>query len=212
MKRTIRLRSLHPSPGDEIINTPEVMYNVASAELTSPNLEFLYITRDDVDYYRESLKPRYGMMKKLKGTRQWHYLEVGVNKTLTTKRYAFSTSSETYEPIEAPSPYYEGMETDNEDNQIVEPIIGEFYAIALRRTYQIGRATDLDPKNGTARFLMMRKAGPGGMSLSWPESEKLQDTELSKVIMKVTPPRYVQDKKTYRLSNDDIAAIGMSLL
>lgn len=68
VKRTIRLRSLNKR--NEPIITPADMFRVASEELTSPRLEFLYVTRDDTDYFREALKPSYAKMKKLKGTRQ----------------------------------------------------------------------------------------------------------------------------------------------
>lgn len=98
-----------------------------------------------------------------------------------------------------------------EDNQNFVPIVGEFYALALRKTYQIGQALQLNPEAETARFLMMKKAGPGGVSLSWPPVEKFQDTEYSKIIIKVSAPRYIDDKKTYRLSDDDIIAVRLCL-
>lgn len=205
VKRTIRLKSVHPLPEDEPIINPEDMFRVASAGLTSPKLEFLYVTREDNDYWREFLKPRYANMKKIKGTRQWHYLEVGINKTLITKRFGFSTDFEIHHPIKLPTE--ENLEEMETDNRIILPVIGEFYAISLRKTYQVGQAAEDFPKRDTARFLMMKKAGPGGVSLTWPQVEKCQEFEYNKILMKIDPPKYIDEKKTYRLSTDDIDAI-----
>lgn len=202
VKRTTRLRSLSHAYRHNPITTPLKMFEVAQADLTSPMLEFLYVTRDDVDYYRESLKPRYAKMRKIKGTRQWHYVAVGEGRQLITKRFGFSTNCQTFDVI---------VEDDDEEmeveNTLVVPIIGEFYAIALGKTYQIGVVLQVFAEQETTQFQMMKKAGKGGVSLTWPPAEKLEEVDTSTIIMKVSAPVFNEQKQTYRLTEIDVTAV-----
>lgn len=185
------------------------MYEVATEELSSARLEFIYVTRDDVGYYRESLQQRYMRVQTIPGTQQFHFLSVLDGQKLQAKRYAYSVNSQTLEVIEPlPEEAPERMEIDFENSTEVSlPIIGEFYAISYGKTYQIGRAVEIFPERKCAKFMMMKKVRQAGIGLNWPLTEKFQEFEFSKILLKLSPPYYDDPKKNYRLEEHDITAI-----
>lgn len=70
------------------------MFEVASAEISSPTLEFVYVTREDIGYYREILVNRYAKIRTIPRTRQWHFIAALENKRLLAKRYGNSINSQ----------------------------------------------------------------------------------------------------------------------
>lgn len=206
VKRVVRIKSLY---AERPITTPERMFEVATNELSTDRLEFIYVTHADVQHYRESLLPRYSRVRTIPGTQQFHFLSVLQDKKLLTKRYGNSTNFQAHDVLQPlPDETAEEMEIDQEEPaQHMIPQIGEFYALAFGNTYQIGRAVENFFDTSTTKFMMMRKAGQGGIALNWPLSEKFQDFEFSKIIAKVSTPYYYDPKKNYRLQADDLAVI-----
>lgn len=211
VKNTIRLKSLYSK---EPILTAVRMFEVAGKELSTPKLEFIYVTREDCNSMRESLKPRYKLLSTIPGTRQFHYLAVEDGKKLMTKRYASSNNEQIYDVLKQPSELViDNMEVDVEEAaQSEPPIVGEFYALKFAKTYLVGRTTELFLERETATFTMMRKSGKGGCSLTWPDADKSQELEFSNVITKVSPPYYNIKTGSYRLTHDDLTRIQKSLV
>lgn len=101
------------------------MFEEAKEELSSANLEFLFVTREDVEYTRKSLESRYKTLSTIPGTSQFHYLAVEAGKKLLTKRYAYSENQQIFEvlrPVE--EEFLASMEVDEEVEEHESPIVG----------------------------------------------------------------------------------------
>lgn len=206
VKGTIRLKGLYSK--DPIV-TSRRMFEVATKELTTSKLEFIYVTREEVDNTRQILEPRYRELTTIPGTRGFHFLAVEPGKKLLTKRYANSTNHHTYDVLKIQNDdIEEAMDIDETENTAIEPpIIGEFYAIKFAKTYLIGRAIQVFSDRQTANFMIMKKAGMGGHALTWPETEKVHESEFDMILVRVSPPYYKEKTKNYRLKDEDLALI-----
>lgn len=201
VKRTIRLRSLSSLLP---IITPERMFEVARDELSSSTLEFIYVTCEDVDYYRRSLAPRYARLKTIPGTQKWHYLAVEDEKRLVTKRFGYSGNTEVLDVLCSPP---ENPTTDKSDDARSDTLfmkVGDFYGIEMNSTYQIGQVTEIYEERAVAKFLMMKKSENW---LYWPIADMFQEVEFSNIITRVQPPEYDDMVDYYKLKDSDLAAV-----
>lgn len=204
VKRTVRLKSLNDGV---IIISAEKMFDVAKQSLTSPTLEFLFVSEAQVSIVRQSMIPRYKRLNRICGIRPNHHFEVQDNKIIQMKRYSAS---------EAFVQLYMLNDEDENDMDIDVPQhkveLGDFVAVRVGRMYQVGMVVNITVDDFSFILRTMQRKGKGGLALVWPESVNEYEVSNHEILTVLAAPMFSPAGKNYKLNAVDVQTINKKLL
>lgn len=204
VKRTMRLRSLK---NKVLITTAQAMYDECVRVLATDKLEFFYFPKEIVQQWRMDLQERYKHLRRIPAIRSAHGFFVEPNMVLRVHRYSSSVDFTTFNMI-----IPDDTEAARRNPEVlpvtpIEFLVGSFYAIKFRKTYQIGLAQSIDEASQTITCLMMLKRGNAGKALKWPAHDKPMDVSFDNILRSVKPPYNDPDKPFYYLQIEDLEAL-----
>lgn len=159
VKRSVRLKSLKEN---EVINSAKRMFDVAQNTLVSSTLEFFFVSEAEVKTCLENLLDRYRRLNKIPGIRQNHHFGI-VERNLEMKRHSYAENSCMMIILAE-----DDMATPENlsPNTSVDVEMGDFIAIRVNNSYQIGMVMESIDNADYFTLRTMKRSGKGGLSFT----------------------------------------------
>lgn len=166
--------------------------NFCKGRLTSPTLEFVFVSKNEVATQRPLLADRYKPFKTIKGTRKHHAFIPKKNGIMSMGR---TSTSELFTDID-----FKHVEVCDFTSCNVE--IGSYYAFFEGGNYHVGMLVDEDGEEGDIK-LQVLKINRRSRVASWPDPLIFTDVAYRDVLMKLKDPE-TNDGKVYLLDKEDM--------
>ncbi len=171
VKRAARLESL--KKGRHILN-PNELFHFCLQKLSTPQLQFFFVSRTRVQEINTPLANRYKMSKTVPGTRSFHsFVPVSSNKLeLRILSSSMDCINHTVGHIETSPP---------------ELSVERFVAVKVDKKWQVGQITLIDHDSMDVEILYMKRIGNGNR-LRWPVTSNVGYVAFPLILCNILPP------------------------
>lgn len=179
----------------ELITEPDHMFNFCRGRLTSPTLEFVFVSKEHVAVQRPILAQRYRPFKTIKGTRKHHAF---IPKRNGIMRMGRTSYSELFVEID-----FKEVEICDFNSSNVE--LGSFYSFYEAGNYHVGMLVDEDGEEGDIKLQVM-KINRRSRAASWPDPLVFTDVAYRDVLMKLKDLE-TNDGMAYIIDKEDMSGM-----
>jgi hypothetical protein len=195
VKRAARLESL--KKGHHILDATE-LFHFCLQKLTTPKLQFFFISKTRVQEINDPLVDRYKLSKTIPGTRSFHSFVPVSSNTLELRILSSSIDSIKYTVghIDPPPP---------------DLSVEQFVAVKVERKWQVGQITLVDAETMDIEISFMKRVGNGNQ-LRWPVSPIIDYIPFSFVLCNIKSPVPIgDDGAKFKMTDKDYQLVKTKL-